>query len=174
MKINSGKQQFWLGDCLELMNQIPNKTIDVVIADLPYGITQSAWDCVIPLDQLWSHYKRIAKDNTPFILFASQPFTYKLIGSNFKWFKYCWYWEKEKGTGFLNAKKQPLRCIEEICVFYNKAGKYNPQMKKLDKPIKRNLPTKSTETVNPVGSFGKKIEYKEYTHSYPKNRRGIT
>lgn len=102
------------------------------------------------------------------MLFGSQPFTSKLISSNLDWFKYCWYWEKEKGTGFLNAKKQPLRCIEEICVFY-KENKYNPQMVPLEKPYRHKLPTKATETLNDVASFGTEIQYREYTHSYPKN-----
>ena len=157
------------GDCLEIMKDIPDRSVAVVIADLPYGITAAKWDCEIPLDELWSEYKRIAKDTTPFVLFASQPFTSKLITSNIKWFKYCWYWEKEKGTGFLNAKHQPLRCIEEICVFYKKRGKYNPQMVLLDKPYKHKLPTFASETVNDVASFDSEKKYKIYTHAHPKN-----
>lgn len=158
--------QLLLGDCLQLMQTLPDKSVDCVIADLPYGITQAKWDSEIDLEALWAQYKRLSKG--PVILFGSQPFTSKLISSNMDWFKYCWYWEKEKGTGFLNAKKQPLRCIEEICVFYL-ANKYNPQMILLDKPYKHKLPTSASETVNGVASFGSKKEYKEYTHSYPKN-----
>jgi len=112
------------GDCLELLPKVPDASIDCILADLPYGITKAKWDCEIPLEKLWEQYLRISKKNCPIILFASQPFTSKLICSNLEMFKYCWYWEKERGTGFLNAKKQPLRCIEEICVFYKKA-KYN-------------------------------------------------
>lgn len=158
-----------MGDCLKILPTIASESVDAVIADLPYGITQAKWDCEINLESLWREYKRVAKPTAVFVLFASQPFTSKLISSNMKWFKYCWYWEKEKGTGFLNAKKQPLRCIEEICVFYKKPGKYNPQMIELDKPRKRNLPSSPTEGVNNVASFGKELQYKEYTHSYPKN-----
>ena len=161
--------ELYHGDCLEIMKTLPKESVDCVIADLPYGITSAKWDSEIPLDLLWNQYNRVAKKDAPFVLFASQPFTSKLISSKINWFKYCWYWEKEKGTGFLNAKIQPLRCVEEICIFYRKSGKYNPQMKKLDKPYTHKLPTKSSETVNKVSSYDEKIRYKTYTHSYPKN-----
>jgi site-specific DNA-methyltransferase (adenine-specific) len=156
-------------DCLRSLPNLPEKQVDLILADLPYGITQAKWDCEIPLDKLWPLYERVAKPTAAIVLFASQPFTSKLILSKLEWFKYCWYWEKEKGTGFLNAKHQPLRCVEEICVFYQKSATYNPQMVELEKPRKRNLPTSSTETVGEVASFGKEIEYKIYTHAYPKN-----
>ncbi len=158
-----------LGDCLDVMPQIADKSVDAVIADLPYGITKAKWDCEIPLDCLWREYKRIAKPDAPFVLFGSQPFTSKLICSNLPWFRYCWYWEKEKGTGFLNAKKQPLRCIEDICVFYKNSGKYTPQMVPLETPYRHKLPTIATELTNSVASFEEEIQYKEYTHAYPKN-----
>lgn len=157
------------GNCLELMKEIPDCSVDAILADLPYGITSAKWDCEINLDELWHEYKRIRKPSTPIVLFAAQPFTSKLISSNFKEFKYCWYWEKEKGTGFLNSKIQPLRCIEEICVFYSKSGQYNPQMIPLEKPYKHKLPTKKSEVINSVASFDEEIQYKEYTHSHPKN-----
>ena len=163
------RQQLILGDCLEIMASVPAGSVDCVIADLPYGITNAKWDCEIPLPALWDQYMRLAKMDCPIILFGSQPFTSKLISSNMEWFRYCWYWEKEKGTGFLNSKHQPLRCIEEICVFYKKRGKYNPQMVLLDKPYRRNLAHTPTEVTGKVGSFGAKITYKEYTHNYPKN-----
>ena len=143
-------------------------SIDCIIADLPYGITQAKWDCELPLESLWAEYKRLAKKNCPIVLFSAQPFTSKLISSNFKMFKYCWYWEKEKGTGFLNAKHQPLRCIEEICVFYTQE-KYHPQMIPLEKPYRHKLPTNASETINDVASFENPVVYKEYTHAYPKN-----
>lgn len=156
------------GNCLSIMPNLPDKSVDCVIADLPYGITMAKWDCELPLDVLWSEYARICRG--PILLFSSQPFTAKLIASNLALFKFCWYWEKEKGTGFLNAKKQPLRCIEEICVFYEQGKNvYNPQMVPLDKPYRHKLPTKASETINSVKSFEENIQYKEYTHSYPKN-----
>ncbi|HPK27742.1 MAG TPA: site-specific DNA-methyltransferase [Candidatus Absconditabacterales bacterium] len=116
------------GDCLDIMKTIPNKSIDMVLCDLPYGTTQNKWDSVIPLDKLRGHYKRILKDNGVIVLTAQGLFTAKLILSNDKWFKYKIIWEKSKATNFLNAKKQPLRKHEDVCVFYNKQPTYNPQM----------------------------------------------
>lgn len=110
------------------MWRIPDKSIDMILCDLPYGITRNKWDNVIDLDKLWEHYKRIIKDNGAIVLTASQPFTTKLISSNMSMFKYCWVWKKSQVTGFLNAKKQPLREHEDICVFYKKQCTYNPQM----------------------------------------------
>lgn len=151
------------------MKKLDVGSVDLVLADLPYGITSADWDCEIPLDKLWQEYKRVGKSNTAYVLFSSQPFTSKLIVSNPKWFRYCWYWEKEKGTGFLNVKRQPLRCIEEICVFYKKQPTYNPQMIPLEKPYVHKLPTSASETVNDVASFGSNLEYRTYTHAHPKN-----
>lgn len=115
-----------IGDCLELMGNIPDKSIDMILCDLPYGITAPEWDSVLDMNILWKHYERIRKNNCPIVLFSSQPFTTKLINSNMNNFKYCWYWEKNQGTNFFHAKRMPIRKIEEICIFYN--GKYNPQM----------------------------------------------
>ena len=141
------------GDCLELMKDIPNKSIDMILCDLPYGTTQNKWDSVIPLDELWREYKRIIKDNGVIVLTSQGIFTAKLILSNEKWFKYKWVWEKSKATNFLNAKKQPLRKHEDICVFYNKQPKYNPQMTEgepYDKGIRKNQLTGSYGEFNPV------------------------
>ena len=113
------------GDCLELMPFIADKSVDMILCDLPYGTTQNKWDSVIDLNSLWIEYKRIIKDDGAIVLTSMQPFTSSLINSNLKHFKYCWYWVKNRATGVLNAKKQPLRNIEEICVFNIK--KYNPQ-----------------------------------------------
>lgn len=129
------------GDCLEIMQEIPEKSIDLILCDLPYGTTNCAWDVVIPFDALWKQYKRVAKDNAATVLFAQQPFAARLINSNLKDYRYNWYWKKNNRTGFTFAKVQPMRCIEEICVFYKKAPTYNPQgLKELKKPIKRKLP----------------------------------
>ena len=113
------------GDCLELMKAIPDASIDLILCDLPYGTTQNKWDAVIPFDQLWAEYRRICKGTI--VLTAAQPFTSALVMSNPDQFKYQWVWEKGKATGFLNAKKQPLRCIEDVCVFYAEQPTYNPQ-----------------------------------------------
>lgn len=116
------------GDCLEVMKNIPDNSIDCIICDLPYGTTRNKWDIVIPLDKLWEQYKRIRKDNTPIILFGSEPFSTYLRMSNIQEFKYDWVWNKSQITGFLNAKKQPLRQYELIHVFYEKQCTYNPIM----------------------------------------------
>lgn len=113
------------GDCLELMAQIPDGSVDMVLCDLPYGTTQNKWDSVIPFEPLWAHYKRICKG--AIVLSAMQPFTSALVMSNPATFKYQWVWRKPSGTGFLNAKKQPLRNHEDILVFYAQQPTYNPQ-----------------------------------------------
>ena len=118
------------GDCLELMKEIPDKSIDMILADLPYGTTRNKWDEVLPFNALWKEYERIIKDNGAIVLHSQQPFTSKLIMSNLKIYKYSWVWSKSQVSGFLNAKKQPLREHEDICVFYKKQCTYNPQMTK--------------------------------------------
>jgi site-specific DNA-methyltransferase (adenine-specific) len=125
-------------DCLEGMKRIPDNSIDMILADLPYGTTACKWDTIIPFEPLWEQYERVIKDNGAIILTASQPFTSALVMSNVKMFKYEWVWIKTKPTGFLNAKKQPLRTYEDICVFYNKQSLYNPQgIKSTDKLVSR-------------------------------------
>jgi len=116
------------GDCLDVMENIPDQSIDMVLCDLPYGTTQNKWDSVINLKQLWAHYERIIKNDGAIVLTAQGLFTAKLILSNEKLFKYKIVWIKSKSTNFLNAKKQPLRKHEDICVFYKKQPKYNAQM----------------------------------------------
>lgn len=119
----------WLlhGDCLERMKEIPDGSVDMILTDPPYGTTACKWDSVIPLEAMWAHLKRVIKPNGAIVMTAAQPFTTTLIGSNMKMFKYCWVWEKSRVTGVLNAKKQPLRCVEDIAVFYQKQCLYNPQ-----------------------------------------------
>lgn len=116
-----------LGDCLERMKEIPDGSVDMVMADLPYGTTQNKWDCVIPLWPLWEEYRRMCKPSSAVVLTASQPFTSVLVMSNINEFKYSWVWQKEAGTGLLNAKKQPLRDHEDVLVFYGQQATYNPQ-----------------------------------------------
>ncbi len=133
-----------MGDCLELMGNIPNKSVDMILCDLPYGITAPEWDSILDMNILWKHYERIRKNNCPVVLFSSQPFTTKLISSNMNNFKYCWYWEKNKGTNFFHARRMPMRKIEEICVFYN--GKYNPQMSQGHVPLQSSKSRNSGRT----------------------------
>ena len=159
-------------DCLVGMADIPDKSVDMILCDLPYGTTRNKWDTVIPFKSLWEQYERVIKDNGAIVLTASQPFTTALINSNIKLFKYCWYWEKDKGTGFAISGKQPLRKIEEICVFYKKQPNYDSQGEKLDKPYKHTLPIKksdssviSSDNLNPDGSR----KYVWYTHKKKHN-----
>jgi site-specific DNA-methyltransferase (adenine-specific) len=120
-----------LGDCLDEMKNIDDKSIDMVLCDLPYGTTNCAWDVVIPFDKLWEQYNRIIKDNGAIVLFAAEPFSSILVCSNLEMFKYQWVWNKiNKFSGHLNCKKQPLRQTERICVFSKNQTKYYPQMDK--------------------------------------------
>ena len=111
------KYELYNGDCLEVMKDIPNKSVDMILCDLPYGMTECKWDILIPFDGLWEQYNRIIKDNRVICLFSSQPFTIKLINSNINMFKYCWYWKKTKPSGWQHSKNKPMSIIEEICVF---------------------------------------------------------
>jgi len=134
------------GDCLDVMKNFPDHSIDMILCDLPYGTTQNKWDSVIDLDRLWEQYKRIIKPNGAIVLTAQGLFTAKLILSNEKWFKYKIVWIKSKPTNFLNAKKQPLRRHEDVCVFYQKQPTYNPQMgpgESYDKGVRKDQHTGS-------------------------------
>ena len=119
--------QITSGDCLEVLREIPDGSVDMILCHLPYGTTACKWDTIIPFEPLWEQYKRVIKDNGAIVLTASQPFTSALVMSNPDWFKYAWYWEKTKPSGHLNAKLQPLRCIEDILVFSKSSPPYFPQ-----------------------------------------------
>ncbi len=123
-----------LGDCLEVMKQIPNKSVDAIVCDLPYGTTDCKWDSVIPFEPLWGQYRRIIKDNGAIVLFGQEPFSSLLRMSNINEYKYDWIWDKVKPGTFATAKYQPLRQHELISVFYKNFGAYNPQMVERDKP----------------------------------------
>lgn len=127
-------QQFLLGDCLELMKDIPDSSIDMILCDLPYGTTQNTWDTIIPLDLLWEQYWRVCKENAAIVLTAQCPFDKMLGMSQIKYLKYEWIWKKDAGTGHLNAKKQPLKNCENVLIFYKKQPIYNPQMRTGFKP----------------------------------------
>lgn len=117
------------GDCLVEMNKIKDKSVDLILCDLPYGSTQCSWDSIIPFDKLWEQYNRVLKDTGIVVLFSSGLFTIDLINSNRKDFKYKLIWKKNVPTGMSSAKYRPMKYYEEICVFYKKKGTYNPQMK---------------------------------------------
>ena len=114
-------------DCIDGMKLIPDKSVDMILCDLPYGITQNKWDSIIPLDALWKEYNRVIKDNGAIVLTASTPFDKMLGASNIKNLRYEWIWKKNNVTGHLNAKRMPMKEHENILVFYKKQPTYNPQ-----------------------------------------------
>lgn len=152
------------GDCLELMKDIPDKSIDMILCDLPYGTTACKWDIVIPFDKLWEQYNRIIKDNGVIALFGAEPFSSKLRMSNIKNYKYDWVWDKTQGANYLCAKKQPLKVHENIIIFYKKQSTYNPIMtnaeKKNIRPIKDNSLSNITNTVQKHSKdYNKNLRY---------------
>lgn len=118
------------GDCLELMKQLPDASIDMILCDLPYGVTHCKWDVRIPLAPLWEQYKRVIKEHGAIVLFGIEPFASELRMSNLKMYRYDWIWYKHYVRGFLNARKRPLRTTERILVFAKKAPVYYPTMRK--------------------------------------------
>mgnify|MGYP006273347087 CR=1 FL=1 len=167
------------GDCLELMKDIPDGSIDLILCDLPYGTTACKWDSVIPFEPLWEQYRRIAKRNAPIVLTASQPFTTALIGSNLKEFRYCWVWEKDQGVNFQLCKKQPLKKHEDVSIFYREFPVYNPQgLIKLDSPKIKSNKGKGGN-LGHVSSETKRNKYNQEFTGYPttilkfKRDRGI-
>jgi len=151
------------GDCLLEMQNIPDKCIDMILCDLPYGTTACKWDTIIPFEPLWEHYKRIIKDNGAIVLTASQPFTSALVMSNIKMFKYCWYWEKSKPSNFLNCKKQPMRKVEDVVVFYVQQSTYNPQGLTIGK---QNSNSGVENTYGKVKKeWSQKVTYTNYPHN---------
>ena len=158
------------GDCLELMKEIPNKSIDLILCDLPYGMTKLRWDTPIDLEKLWIQYERIIKDRGAILLFAQTPFDKVLGASNLKLLKYEWIWEKTQATGHLNAKKMPMKAHENILVFYKKRPTYNPQKTTGHSPV--HSYTKTIENQNSTGIYG--YQGKEFsgggsTERYPRS-----
>lgn len=153
------------GDCLELMNGIPDKSIDMVLCDLPYEITRAKWDIAISLDKLWKQYNRIIKDNGVIVLTNSEPFGSHLRISNLDMYRYDLIWDKTRGTDPMNAKHRPMRSHECISIFYKKKGVYNPQMVPLDKPdVRKNNKTTTSSLWNDNGGI---TTSKVYTERYP-------
>ena len=160
------------GDCLELMKDIPDGSIDMILADLPYGTTACKWDTIIPLEPLWEQYDRIIKDNGAIVLFGSEPFASALIMSNIKEYKATWYWKKERGTNFVQAKRYPMRVIEDCLLFCKGTPTYNPILRKV-KPYSHVLPKPKTGTSQHMDSKSVDLEgnriYKSYNTAYPIN-----
>lgn len=138
--------QLYLGDCLEIMKLLPDKSVDLCLTDPPYGTTACKWDSIIPFEPMWKEINRIVKDNGAIILFGSEPFSSLLRCSNLKQFKYDFIWEKDKGANIANSKHQPLKKHEIISVFYNQQPFYDWKGDVLKKPITRVLPNKTGET----------------------------
>lgn len=157
--------QLMQGNCLELMRNIADASVDMVLADLPYGTTQCAWDVVIPFAPLWEQYLRIAKPGAAIVLCAAQPFASLVVASNTADYRYEWIWEKGNATGFLNAKRQPLRAHESAQVFYRRQPTYNPQM-----TTGHQRRTSKRKTVNSE-CYGKALSLTEYdsTERYPRS-----
>lgn len=163
--------KLWHGDCLELMKDIPDKSIDCIICDLPYGTTACKWDVIIPFDKLWEQYNRIIKDNGVIALFCGEPFTSKLICSNMKMFKYRITWDRMQGSGHLNSKKKPLTQCEDIAIFSKvKLGNstYNPQIRDKDKSKIRTIGNRNPCSITTYGKHNGRLS-KDYdnTKSYP-------
>ena len=195
------------GDCLEVMKEIPSKSVDMILCDLPYQVTKNKWDIIIPMNDyviiddevlekdkfylqqfmkgltkkeidktwkenkqegLWSHYNRIIKDNGAILLFGQDIFSAQLINSNLKMYKYKWFWKKDRPSGFLNAKKMPLKDVEEILVFYKKCPIYNPQ-------FWEGIPLHGMGTKYKEGNLGNNNYGKFASHKNPSaNREGDT
>ena len=149
------------GDCLEIMPTLPDKSIDMVMCDLPYGTTACKWDAIIPLEPLWKEYKRLIKDSGAIVLTAQDKFSARLMLSNEAMHRYNLVWKKNRSTGFLNANRMPLRSHEDILVFYKKLSAYNPQMQK-------GLPNHSRGNV----VTAKNSCYGKFNVAYESNRTG--
>lgn len=174
----------WHGDCLDLMSRIPDHSVDMVLADLPYGTTECAWDSIIPLEPLWDHYKRILKPRGAVLLTANQPFTSLLVTSNLEWFRYTWYWRKSHPTGYFNANYRPLLVIEDAVVFSpagagagskDRGMHYFPQglvpinRKKRNRPHGRGAHIHNTTNVGANNVINSNSEYVQKYTNYPLN-----
>jgi len=148
-------------DCLEGMKYIDDKSIDMILCDLPYGTTACKWDSIIPFEPLWEQYERIIKDNGAIVLFGSQPFTSALVMSKLNLFRYEIIWKKERPTNFMMAKKQIMKYHENILIFYKKQGTFNPQMEKRKEENKRNNKPRGLENkvwdIENTGKYSERV-----------------
>lgn len=163
--------RLWHGDCLEKMKLLPDRSVDMILCDPPYGTTACKWDAIIPFDLLWLELNRVIKDNGAILLFGSEPFSSNLRLSNLNMFKYDWVWEKDKGSNIGLSRKQPLRKHEIISVFYKSQPFYDFQGNPLKKHITRVLPINKSETSSLSSNNGDKDnrEYVTYTHDTKKS-----
>lgn len=153
-------------DCLEGLAAVPDKSVDMILCDLPYGTTRCKWDTVLPFADLWDQYNRIIKDDGAVVLFGTEPFASRLRLSNLKNYRYDWVWDKVKGVGFLNAKRQPMRNHEMILVFYKRPGTYNPQ-KTVGHELRRSYRSRELQT-EVYGEMKKDYTYKS-SERYPRS-----
>lgn len=169
MEINTVIQ----GDCLEVMPQIPDKSVDMIICDLPYGTTNCHWDVVIPFDKLWEQYKRIIKSNGAIVLFGSEPFSSYLRLSNIKQYKYDWIWDKNKGCQPQLAKIQPMKSHENISVFGKGKVTYNPQFQKGEPYIRKNKGSSCKDnmikTLKPIVQINTGFRYPKTILTFPRD-----
>lgn len=172
---------FYNADCFDVMPVLPTGCVDMILCDLPYGTTACSWDAVLPFDKLWSEYWRLLKPNGAVVLTASQPFTSALVMSQIDRFRYTWVWDKQSVTGFANAKKQPLRHLEDCCVFYRSLPTYNPQGLTILNKLRKNSATDGGATVkgehlsNGQGSLRTAgLERTQEFTNYPRQRLDIS
>lgn len=171
---SSGKIRLYHGDCLELMENVPDNSVELILCDLPYGTTKCKWDVIIPFDKLWDNYNRIIKQNGAILLFGNEPFSSHLRISNLSSYRYDWYWQKDKAANFLFGNKMPLKILEVISVFYESQPTYNPQKEVNPKgPSKRHLspnPSKISKNVKEVmGDSWKETKMDETQNYHGKN-----
>jgi site-specific DNA-methyltransferase (adenine-specific) len=161
------KQDILHGDCLELMKDISDGSIDMILCDLPYGTTACKWDTIIPFDKLWEQYERIIKPNGAIVLTASQPFTSKLVMSNIKMFRYEWIWDKIQPSGQMTAKYMPMKVHENICVFYKSKPIYNRQFtKKKIQDLRINAVKNKNNQKNKISHSHLGGVYNKYANDY--------
>lgn len=154
------------------MTQIPDRSVDAVICDPPYGTTQCDWDKPLNLDATWRQFERVVKPHAVILMFSAQPFTSLLIQRWLSMYRYLWYWQKEKGTNFFRIRYQPLRVIEEVVVFANGTNyTYHPQMVPLDRPYRHTLPLRHSAITGDglISDQSEAREYRIYTHAHPTN-----
>lgn len=157
--IKVGNSELYLGDCIEVMNSLPESSVDLILADIPYGTTKCKWDVIIPFEPMWEAINRVKKKNTAVLLFAQTPFDKVLGASNVSKLRYEWIWEKTKATGHQNSKRMPMKAHENILVFYDALPTYNPQ---------------KTQGHKPVNKFTKKKIVADNCQLYGKNTKDVS
>ena len=174
MKIKTDKYELYQGDCLDVMDKLieDGVKVDAIITDLPYNKTKCKWDSIIPFDKMWERINKLIKDEGAILLFGNEPFSSNLRMSNIKNYRYDWYWNKNKPSGALTSKKQPMKSVETISVFYKKQPTYNPQMiERTEEELKR-LSKKSVYTIGTDidgRKWGKSGNRNDNKLKYPKN-----